>query len=67
MPATRRTSASAASAAAASRSARTPRGALELAPLDLGVEAVELDLLRLVLLEAVHADDDPLALSTCRA
>ena len=35
---------------------------LELAPLDLGVEAVELDLLLLVLHELVHADDDPLAL-----
>src|SRR5262245_55841574 len=37
------------------------RRPLELAPLDLRIEVVKLDLLALGLLEAVDADDDPLA------
>src|SRR4029453_10805312 len=39
----------------------------ELAPLDLGVESVELDLLRPSLPEPIHPHDDPLAALDLRA
>ena len=62
MPDTRRTSASARSRRRGVPLGPDARRPLELAPLDLGVEAMELDLLAVVLHELVHPDDHALAL-----